>query len=77
MNTSFHYLNGEQETQVAFTWVLVKLPPEYKRDLQSEISLPYGNTKMKKYSSFDSFSTTVVILSDSLLDSTDKSERKF
>lgn len=31
MNTNSHYLNEKKNTQVAFSWVLVKLPPEYRR----------------------------------------------
>lgn len=62
--------------EVAFSWVLVKLPPEYKRSAIRKLLL-YGNTKIK-YSSFDSVSpTTVVIFSDPLLDSTHTLERKF
>lgn len=77
--TNFHHLDEEEKKkkiiQVTFSWVLVKLPPEYR--FASEISLLYGNTKMN-YFSFDSLSpTTVAILSDPLLDSRDILERKF
>lgn len=76
-NFSFHYLTPSPVTpiHVAFSWILVKLPPEHRKLVVKNHFFMETHRLNTPYLTLSP--ATVVILLESLLDSTDTLERKF